>query len=243
MANKLGLGDQTGIDLPNERSGLIPTKDWKQVQLGKRWQGGETLIASIGQGYVLATPLQLCTMVARIASGKAVKPHLTRDHVTPDGVTSRQTEEFPDVQINRAHLARVRDGMNGVSNERRGTGYRARIDIKGMELAGKSGTSQVRRITMRERQTTGVLKNEELPWKYRDHALFVAFAPVDNPRYACAVVVEHGGGGSSVAGPIVRDLLTKAQELQSARPGVSAANTQPSAELRSKPPQSEEGEG
>lgn len=243
MANKLGLGEQTGVDLPNERSGLIPTKDWKEIQIGKRWQGGETLIASIGQGYVLATPLQLCTMVARIASGKAVKPHLTRDHVTQEGVTSRQTEEFPDVPISRASLGRVRDGMNGVTNELRGTGYRARIDIKGMEMAGKSGTSQVRRITMRERQTTGVLDNDELPWKYRDHALFVAFAPIDNPRYACAVVVDHGGGGSSVAGPIVRDLLTKAQELQSARPGISAANMKPSAELRSKPPQSEEGEG
>ncbi|WP_430469715.1 penicillin-binding protein 2 [Thalassospira lucentensis] len=243
MANKLGLGTETGIDLPNERSGLIPTKDWKEIQLGKRWQGGETLIASIGQGYVLTTPLQLCTMTARIASGKAVKPHLTRDHVAPDGISSRQNEEFPDLQISRASLARVRDGMNGVSNELHGTGYRARIDIKGMELAGKSGTSQVRRITMRERQTTGVLDNDDLPWKYRDHALFVAFAPIENPRYACAVVVDHGGGGSSVAAPIVRDLLIKAQELQSARPGISAAVLPASAQLRPKPPQSEEGEG
>ena len=182
-------------------------------------------------------------MTARIASGKAVKPHLTRDHVAPDGISSRQNEEFPDLQISRASLARVRDGMNGVSNELHGTGYRARIDIKGMELAGKSGTSQVRRITMRERQTTGVLDNDDLPWKYRDHALFVAFAPIENPRYACAVVVDHGGGGSSVAAPIVRDLLIKAQELQSARPGISAADLPASAQLRPKPPQSEEGEG
>lgn len=232
MARKLGLGENTGIDLPNERSGLIPTKDWKEVQLGKRWQGGETLIASIGQGYVLATPLQLCTMTARIASGKAVRPHLTRDHVTPEGVTSRQAEEFPDLKVNRAHLARIRDAMNGVTNETRGTGHRARIKVEGMEMAGKSGTSQVRRITMRERQTTGVLDNDDLPWKYRDHALFVAFAPVDNPRYACSVVVEHGGGGSSVAGPIVRDLLLKAQELQSARQGISAAELPSSARLR-----------
>ncbi|HCK17597.1 penicillin-binding protein 2 [Thalassospira tepidiphila] len=243
MAHKLGLGEDTGIDLPNERNGLIPTKDWKEIQLGKRWQGGETLIASIGQGYVLATPLQLCTMTARLASGKAVRPHLTRDKVTPDGVTSREVEEFPELQVNRAHLARVRDAMNGVTNELRGTGYRARIDIKGMEMAGKSGTSQVRRITMRERQTTGVLDNDVLPWKYRDHALFVAFAPVDNPRYACAVVVEHGGGGSSVAGPIVRDLLQKAQELQSARQGISAANQANSASLRRNPAQTSQGEG
>tara|TARA_B100000674_G_C37962354_1_gene972702 strand:- start:1063 stop:2928 length:1866 start_codon:yes stop_codon:yes gene_type:complete len=243
MAHKLGLGEDTGIDLPNERSGLIPTKDWKEIQLGKRWQGGETLIASIGQGYVLATPLQLCTMTARLASGKAVRPHLTRDNVTPEGVTSREAEEFPELQVSRANLARVRDAMNGVTNELRGTGHRARIDIKGMEMAGKSGTSQVRRITMRERQTTGVLDNDELPWKYRDHALFVAFAPVDNPRYACAVVVEHGGGGSSVAGPIVRDLLQKAQELQSARQGISAADLPNSANLRRNTAQTNQDEG
>jgi len=110
-------------------------------------------------------------------------------------------------------------------------------------MAGKSGTSQVRRITMRERQTTGVLGNDELPWKYRDHALFVAFAPVDNPRYACSVVVEHGGGGSGVAGPIVRDLLQKAQELQSARQGISAANLPNSAQLRPRTAQNNENEG
>ncbi|WP_258548768.1 MULTISPECIES: penicillin-binding protein 2 [Thalassospira] len=243
MAHKLGLGEETGIDLPNERSGLIPTKDWKEIQLGKRWQGGETLIASIGQGYVLATPLQLCTMTARLASGKAVKPHLTRDHVTPDGVSSREAEEFPELQVSRANLARIRDSMNGVTNEIRGTGYGARIKTEGMEMAGKSGTSQVRRITMRERQTTGVLGNDELPWKYRDHALFVAFAPVDNPRYACSVVVEHGGGGSGVAGPIVRDLLQKAQELQSARQGISAANLPNSAQLRPRTAQNNENEG
>ena len=98
-------------------------------------------------------------------------------------------------------------------------------------MAGKTGTSQVRRITMRERQTTGVLDNDELPWKYRDHALFVAFAPVDNPRYACAVVVDHGGSGSGIAAPIARDILLKAQELKSARPGISAANIASTAEL------------
>ncbi|WP_417810753.1 penicillin-binding protein 2 [Thalassospira alkalitolerans] len=238
MANKLGLGIPTDIDLPNERSGLIPTKDWKEVQLGKRWQGGETLISSIGQGFVLATPLQLCTMAARIASGKAVKPHMTRDHITKDGIRSRQNEEFPDLQVNRANLARIRDGMNAVTNELRGTAHRNRIDIKGMEMAGKTGTSQVRRITMRERQTTGVLNNDDLPWKYRDHALFVAFAPVDNPRYACAVVIEHGGSGSGVAAPVARDILIKAQELQSGRPGISAANIQSTVQLQH-PPQSD----
>lgn len=239
MAEKLGLGAQTGIDLPNERSGLIPTKEWKMAQLGKRWQGGETLIASIGQGYVLATPLQLATMTARVASGKQVSPHLTRDLVASDGSTAKRPEEFPDLPISRASLNVVRDAMNGVTNELRGTGHRSRITIKGMEMAGKSGTSQVRRITMHERMTTGVISNDDLPWKYRDHALFIAFAPVSNPRYACAVVVEHGGSGSGVAAPIVRDLLLKAQELKSARTGISAVNLQSAAELLHNHPKSD----
>ncbi|MEQ9348522.1 MAG: penicillin-binding transpeptidase domain-containing protein, partial [Thalassospira sp.] len=119
----------------------------------------------------------------------------------------------------------------------------SRISANGMEMAGKRGTRQVRRMTMRERQTTGVLDNDDLPWKYRDHALFVAFAPVENPRYACSVVVDHGGGGSSVAGPIVRDLLLKAQELQSARQGISAANQPNSAQRRSEAAQNNEDEG
>ncbi|OKH89238.1 penicillin-binding protein [Thalassospira sp. TSL5-1] len=230
MAKRMGLGDPTGIDLPSERGGLMPTREWKETQLGKRWQGGETLICSIGQGYVLATPLQLATMTARLASGKAVTPHLTRDHVAPDDITARSDAEFPDLGIPRQHLNYVRDGMNGVTNELRGTAYRSRIRIKGLEMAGKTGTSQVRRISMHERQT-GVLKNEELPWKYRDHALFIAFAPVENPRYACAVVVEHGGSGSGVAAPIARDLLTRAQELKSSRPGVSAVNIQSASQI------------
>lgn len=230
MARKLGLGDPTGIDLPTERSGLIPTKEWKEKKLGRRWQGGETLICSIGQGYVLTTPLQLATMVSRIASGRAVVPHLTRDHVSPDKITPRLDAEFPDLTVSRAHLAHIHDGMNGVTNELRGTAFRNRIKIKGMEMAGKTGTSQVRRISMHERQT-GIIKNDELPWKYRDHALFIAFAPVDNPRYACAVVVEHGGSGSGVAAPIARDLLTKAQELKSGRPGVSAVNIQSASQI------------
>ncbi|MFH1805244.1 MAG: penicillin-binding protein 2 [Pseudomonadota bacterium] len=231
MARKLGLGEPTGIDLPTERSGLIPTRDWKEVQIGQRWQGGETLISAIGQGYVLATPLQLATMTARLASGKAVVPHLTRDHIDADGTTTRIVEEFPEMAINRAHLNHIRDAMNGVTNETRGTAYNSRIKIAGMEMAGKTGTSQVRRITMRERTTTGVIGNDKLPWKFRDHALFVAFAPIENPRYACAVIVEHGGSGSGVAAPIARDILIKAQELNSSAPGISATTYQPGGQV------------
>src|SRR5690606_13782352 len=123
-----------------------------------------------------------------------------------DGTTTRIVEEFPEMAINRAHLNHIRNAMNGVTNETRGTAYNSRIKIAGMEMAGKTGTSQVRRITMRERTTTGVIGNDKLPWKFRDHALFVAFAPIENPRYACAVIVEHGGSGSGVAAPIVRDI-------------------------------------
>jgi penicillin-binding protein 2 len=117
---------------------------------------------------------------------------------------------YPSLGIDPNHLKVVLEGMNRVSNDPRGTAYRARIDIPGMELGGKTGTAQVRRITMAER-LTGVKKNEDLPWARRDHALFVAFAPVAAPRYAISVVVEHGGGGSAVAAPIARDILIEAQ--------------------------------
>jgi penicillin-binding protein 2 len=213
MANAFGLGDQVGLDLYGEKGGVIPTRDWKLANIGEPWQGGETLIASIGQGFVLTTPLQLATMVARIASGKQVTPRLTRgvhaDAAAPEG-EAVPVPVFAPLDLPLEHLKLVRDGMDAVSNHPRGTAFRARIEEEGMELAGKTGTAQVRRITMAER-AAGVTKNEQLPWRRRDHALFVAFAPVHKPRYACAVVVEHGGGGSAVAAPIARDLLLETQ--------------------------------
>jgi penicillin-binding protein 2 len=112
--------------------------------------------------------------------------------------------------LQERHLKLVRQAMDAVTNNRHGTAYRARIPVEGFEMAGKTGTSQVRRISLAERQA-GVIKNEDLPWRRRDHGLFVAFAPVENPRYCCAVVVEHGGGGSSAAAPIARDILIEAQ--------------------------------
>ena len=216
MAERFGLGEKTGIDLPSELQGLIPTKDWKLAAIGERWQLGETLIASIGQGYVGATPLQLAVMTARIASGKAVTPHLSR-HVLQDGTFAlRDPDTVPPVQVNQRALESMRHAMDAVCNHPRGTAYAARIEEAGMEMAGKSGTSQVRRISKKER-AAGVRKNEEKPWEERDHALFVAYAPLDTPRYAISVVVEHGGSGSRVAAPIARDILRKAQELRSAR--------------------------
>lgn len=206
MANRLGLGHKTGIDIPGERAGLIPTAEWKRRVLGVPWQKGETLVAGIGQGYVLATPLQLAIMTARIASGRAIKPHLVRALVANGDVQPVKHAAFPMMQIAPESLQVVRDGMNEVVNFPGGTAYHARIKKKGWEMAGKTGTSQVRRITKHERETH-VPKNDELPWKDRDHALFIAFAPVEAPRYACSVIVEHGGGGSAVAAPIARDIL------------------------------------
>jgi penicillin-binding protein 2 len=206
MGRRFGLGRVTGIDLPNERGGLMPTSAWKKKRLGVAWQKGETLVAGIGQGFVLTTPLQLAVMTSRLASGKAVEPHLVHGVVSGGVMRPLEIPSVSDIKISSEVRRLVMDGMNAVSNTQRGTAYRARIKEPGFELAGKTGTAQVKRISKHERDTR-VLKNKERPWKDRDHALFVAFAPVDNPRYAIAVVVEHGGGGSTVAAPIARDIM------------------------------------
>ena len=211
MANRLGLGQATGIDLPGDKRGLIPTRAWKQAVTGEPWQKGETLVAGIGQGFVLTTPLQLAIMTARIANGgKAVKPSLVRATSAAGETKAVDIPPPPSLGISDHSLRLVTQAMNAVTNEPRGTARRSRIKEKGMEMAGKTGTSQVRRISKRERDTR-VLKNHERPWKERDHALFVGFAPVHKPRFAVAVVVEHGGGGSKVAAPIARDLLRETQ--------------------------------
>lgn len=219
MARRLGLGTPLGIDLPGEQGGLVPSPEWKLGAVGTSWQQGETVILGIGQGYILATPLQLAVMTARLSNGgKAVTPHLTRQVISAD------TDEFPSshdifkpVDISSAHLALVRDAMARVVNDPHGTAYRARIKDDGMSMGGKSGTVQVRRISKAEREV-GVKKNKDLDWKDRDHALFVAYGPVDNPRYAVSVVVEHGGGGSSVAAPIARDIMREVQRRKIGTP-------------------------
>lgn len=217
MAKRFGMGIQTGIDLPGERPGLIPNREWKRAALKQPWHPGETLINGIGQGYCTATPLQLAVMTARLANGGfRVVPHVARDQITEKSARTRPSPTWPSLEVSRQSLALVRKGMFGVSNEPGGTAYKARIEQEGMWLSGKTGTAQVRRITMRERET-GVKKNEELPWKERDHALFVAYAPEDNPRYSIAVVVEHGGGGSAVAAPIARDIMIEVQKRDRGR--------------------------
>ncbi|PUB16421.1 penicillin-binding protein 2 [Yoonia sediminilitoris] len=205
MARKLGLGIKHDLPLSAVAQGLAPDKAWKSTVRGEEWRIGDTVNASIGQGYVLASPLQLAVLSARIATGREVTPRLIR---LINGV--EQPSGMGDsLGINENTLRRVRASMNDVCNHRRGTAYRSRILAEGQEMAGKTGTSQVRRITPEER-AAGVTKNEDLPWERRDHALFVSFAPYDNPRYALSVVVEHGGGGSSAAAPIARDIMLQA---------------------------------
>jgi penicillin-binding protein 2 len=222
MANRFGLGANTGIDLPGEKSGLMPTRDWKAATIGSPWQLGETLISGIGQGFVLATPLQLAIMMARLVNGGyAVAPWLTHSVGLAARPQRVQRPKIGKIDISPQFLEVVIRGMEAVTNHRRGTAYRARIKSEDIAMGGKTGTSQVRRISLAERRTR-VLKNKERPWRERDHALFIGFAPVGDPRYAVAVVVEHGGGGSAVAAPIARDILIKTQERDPARRGVPA---------------------
>lgn len=211
MANKFGLGVKLNIGLPDEKQGLMPSPAWKRARFNQPWVGGETLIAAIGQGYIQTTPLQLAVMTARIASGKAVMPRLLRD-VSSDSMPA----DFADMKIPVNYLDIARDGMWAVVNEMRGTAYTKRMMDNGYAFSGKTGTAQVRRISREERyRAGGVTKNENLPWEQRDHALFVGYAPSDKPRYAISVVVEHGGGGSTIAAPIARDILTLALARES----------------------------
>ncbi|MEM6489329.1 MAG: penicillin-binding protein 2 [Pseudomonadota bacterium] len=205
MARRLGLGVAHELPNPALRTGLIPTKDWKRAARDESWQLGDTLNSGIGQGFVLATPLQLAVMTARIATGRMVEPRLVRSR----GGVPLPAPEPPSIGLTEHHLALVRRGMDDVVNSRRGTARRSRIVDEAFRMAGKTGTSQVRNITAAER-ARGVFRNEDLPWNRRDHALFVGYAPYEAPRYAIAVVVEHGGGGSKAAAPIARDVLMRA---------------------------------
>ena len=206
MARRFGLGATLGLDLPGEQPGLVPTSQWKRETLGEPWQKGETLVIGIGQGYMLATPLQLAIMTARLCNGgRAVTPWFYRDPAVP-------VPEVGPVGVSEASLGHVLEGMSMVVNSRRGTAYRQRLKLDGVQMAGKSGTSQVRRITRAER-AANLHKRKDRPWEHRHHALFVCFAPTDRPRYAVSVIVEHGQSGSGAAAPIARDIMTRVLEL------------------------------
>lgn len=202
MARRLGLGVKHDLPMSAVNEGLTPTKQWKLEKQQAEWMIGDTLNAGIGQGYVLASPLQLAVMVARIATGRNILPRLVK---SIDGA-EQPILGGEGLGLDPAHLAMVRDGMSAVVNDQHGTAYGSRILAETVRMAGKTGTSQVRNITAAER-ARGVTSNDDLPWERRDHALFVAYAPTDRPKYAIALIVEHGGGGSAAAAPIVRDIM------------------------------------
>jgi penicillin-binding protein 2 len=206
MARRFGCAVRHDLPLSGIAEGLAPGMQWKMQNRGAAWVVGDSLNAAIGQGFVLASPLHLAVMTARLASGLDITPAIIR---SIDGI-SQLPGRARDMGLDPGHLRLVQRGMWQVNNDRRGTAYSSRVDVADYAIAGKTGTSQVRNITAAER-ASGVISNADLPWERRDHALYVGYAPYDNPRYACSVIVEHGGGGSTMAAPIGRDILLRAQ--------------------------------
>jgi penicillin-binding protein 2 len=201
MARKLGIGGKYDLGMPGVKAGYVAEPAFKMATFKQEWNMGDTINSCIGQGLVAVSPLQLAIMAARIgAKGKAVEPRLIHE-----GPGSRPIKEFASLGFDPKHIELLHKGLYGVVNEAGGTA-RMSLDIEGMTLAGKTGTSQVRRITMAERRG-GVRSNSALPWKMRDNALFVCYGPSENPRYACAVVVEHGGTGGKAAAPRAREIM------------------------------------
>ena len=194
IAKILGLGSEFDLPVASQRYGTIPDSEWKMRKYHKEWSRSDSLNATIGQGYVSVSPLQLAVMAARIASGRMLEPSLI----------AGKPKAFPPLPFPAEHIAVVRDGMNLVVNGA-GTAVRSRLPLDGIKMAGKTGTAQVRKISGSQRGQTG-------EWKYRDHGLFVCFAPVDQPRYAASVVIEHGLGGARAGAPVARDFLTYVYE-------------------------------
>ena len=206
MAHQLGIGTDLQVDLPNASPGLVPTHEWAHSR-DIHWVEGSTVVQGIGQGYTQATPLALATMIARVATGTAVGPHITR-RVGGELQNGAASSDWPVLDIDDRHLAIVRQGLFEVVNTPRGTAYDARLTLPNVQMAGKTGTAQVHNATAAEKMKN--FNEMTMPWEDRPNALFVAFAPVDNPRYAAAVVVEHGNWGGMASAPIARDLLTYA---------------------------------
>ena len=224
-ARMMGLGQKLDFELKEERAGLVADKAWKLGQLGQKWQPGETVVNSIGQGYMQATPLQLAVMTARFVNGGyAVKPWITAEGLAEN---VQPKTGWRKLDIDPKHLKIIKDGMDRVVNSEKGTAYGSRVEDPALAFGGKTGTGQVQRITMQQRLAG--IKNEELAWKSRHHALFVGYAPLKNPRYICSVVVEHGIGGSRTAAPLARDLLVEAQRRD---PGATPVHVQSEGLLR-----------
>ena len=202
-AKKFGLGKKVFGDLFEiEKSGLIPSTFWKKNALGRNWLLGETIITGIGQGYIQTTPIQLCLMTAQIANGgHKIIPKIILDSKT------EEEDKFAPIVEDAKNMKLVQDAMFSSTNEVRGTSYRSRIDDPKYQFAGKTGTAQVKRITKQDRELD--LDTSEIPYEERDHALYVAFGPYKNPRYAASIVIEHGGSGGSVAAPLAKKLFKK----------------------------------
>jgi len=220
IAKSFGLGQATGVGLAGEVTGLVPSSEWKERRFGERWYPGETVSASIGQGYNLYTPIQLATSYAAIASGELIRPRLVLRVEREDGVEEAPPAKRTPVAVAPEHLALVRRGMTAVVEEPGGTGGRARVP--GVRVAGKTGTAQVVRL-----EHTEGMKESEIPIKYRDHAWFGAFAPADAPEIAVGVFVEHGQHGSSGAGPIAQRILARYFEKRGMTPPAQVAGPVP----------------
>ena len=200
-AYKFGLGERVFDNLFfNEKKGLVPNTEWKRNALGKGWLLGETIITGIGQGYIQTTPIQLCLMTAQIANGGyKIYPKITTDQ------NNNEFDKFEPLFKNQRNIKIVQRSIYSSTNEVMGTSYSSRINDPKYRFAGKTGTAQVKRITEEERELE--LKTSEIPYEQRDHALYVAFGPYENPRYAMSIVIEHGGSGSSTAAPIAKKLF------------------------------------
>ena len=209
MGRRLGLGQSFDIGIPGVKSGIMPDKAWKQAKLGAEWRGGDTFNAAIGQGFVLTTPLQLAVMAGRLANGaKALVPNL---------IIGNELKEQENLNIDPIYINYVREAMWAVCEEPGGTAYRPNgLGIEGLQMAGKTGTGQVRGISASERRNR-IRQNKELPWKLRDHSVFVGFAPYDSPRFAVSCLVEHGGSGAKRAASISRAILGRALERDGMR--------------------------
>ena len=220
-AQKLGLGKKTGVEMEHEKSGLTPTKKWKEKYRNGKWQEGETLSVAIGQGFNLVTPLQMCLLTATLANGGRVyRPQLVETVVDPEGnvVESFKPELISEVKGRDRYFRLIREGMVEVVQGKRGTARSVRIE--GLRIGGKTGTAQVVKIAVYRH-----LKEKDIPYKYRDHAWFTCFAPADNPEIAVTVLVEHGLHGGSGAGPVARAVLSEyfRERLKSLNPEVATA--------------------
>ena len=229
-AEKFGLGKKVFNSFKEEKPGLVPNTEWKRKNIGKGWVLGETLITGIGQGYFQSTPIQLCLMMAQLANGGyEITPRIIDDKYSLPPIINAWRQEFTakskNLEISNSGLKKlfdnqenvkfVLDALYGASNEPMGTSYRSRHVKAKYMFAGKTGTSQVKKITAEERELD--LKNKDLPYEQRDHALFIAYAPYKNPRYAISVIIEHGGTGSSAAAPIAKKVIKKVMDRHEIR--------------------------